>query len=330
MRERRYFKPDRKLYIQIPGLITGGFLQTMPVDDDEVQPSTPYDLPTRTVAVDGAELHYFQYGTGLPVIFVHGSFADYRAWFSQLPAFGDGYRFVTYSRRYHHPNRWAEDGSESCTQLHGDDLAQLITALGLAPATLVGQSSGGLVALHTALSHPELVHSLVLSEPFCLSLLRATPGGEEAWQNYEQTFWQPAARAMGEGNVEESLGILCDSILGPGTFASLAPEVKPIVVENARAQQIEFRNADYFSAFSLEDAKRTRTPTLIVEGDKSPAIFHLINETLMGALPNASKLRFSDVCHVAPFFSPDAFNDAVKSFISKIGYPASILRKESS
>jgi non-heme chloroperoxidase len=321
MRERIRFKPDRKPCIQIPGLITGGFLQPLPPDDDEVQPSTPHDLPTRTVAIDGGELHYFQYGTGHPVIFVHGSFADYRAWFSQLPAFSDGYQFVTYSRRYHYPNRWTADGSESCTRQHGEDLAKVITALDIAPATLVTQSSGGLIALHTALARPELVHSLVLSEPFCLSVLRETPDGEREWEAYEERFWKPAARAMHDGNTEESMAILCDSILGAGTYASLPPEVKPIVSENARAQQLEFLNRDYSSAFSLEDARRIRTPTLIVEGDKSPPMFHFINEALMNALPNASKLRIPNVCHVAPFFAPEAFNGAVRSFLARYGKP---------
>ncbi len=62
---------------------------------------------------------------------------------------------------------------------------------------------------------------------------------------------------------------------------------------------------------------------LLVEGDQSPTLFHIINDALAETLPNVSRQRFSGVCHVAPFFAADAFNDAVKAFIEKQGdtYP---------
>jgi pimeloyl-ACP methyl ester carboxylesterase len=181
MRERNDQKLERGLYIQIPGLISGGFLSHIPVQGDEDQQLPPHDLPTRRVSVGGAELHCFEFGDGHPVVFVHGSFSDYRAWLYQLEPFCQHYRYVSYSRRYHYPNEWQDDGGHACVRMHGEDLAQLIGRLELGRATLVGQSLAATVALDTAIAHPELVHSLVLSEPFIYPWLAKLPGGPEAW-----------------------------------------------------------------------------------------------------------------------------------------------------
>ena len=45
------------------------------------------------------------------------------------------------------------------------DAAELLEALGASPATVVGWSAGGVIALDLAASYPERVASLVLAEP---------------------------------------------------------------------------------------------------------------------------------------------------------------------
>lgn len=106
MRNHRDPAGRRQLTIQIASLITGGFMEPAVVSGGAVEPATPHDLPMRTVTLDtGPSLHYFAFGEGHPVIFVHGSFADYRAWFGQIGPFGERFKAVTYSRRHHHPNR---------------------------------------------------------------------------------------------------------------------------------------------------------------------------------------------------------------------------------
>jgi pimeloyl-ACP methyl ester carboxylesterase len=321
MREHHHDRFDRTLKIQIPGLITGGFLQQLPVEENQREPATPHDLPTRTLIADGAELNYFEYGTGHPVVFVHGSFADYRAWFQQVEAFGARYRFVTYSRRCHYPNRWTTDGSESCTKQHGEDLAQLLSLLKLGPATLVGQSTGGMVALHAARNHPELVHSLVLSEPFCLPCLVDSEQGAAEWASYKEQFWTPAAELMARGDADGSIALLCDSIMGAGTYQSLPSEIRPIIAQNIPSVRLEFFNADFYSSFDRSDVEAIQSPTLIVEGDRSPKMFGTIADALASRIPDARRERFEDVCHVAPFFAPDAFLASVTKFIESLDAP---------
>jgi len=316
MRHHRDPAERRQLTIQIASLITGGFMEAAVAGGGVVEPATPHDLPTRTLTLEtGPELHYFLFGDGHPVIFVHGSFADYRAWFGQLGAFGDRFKALTYSRRHHYPNRWNTDGRSSCTRLHAEDLACLIRRLNLAPATVVGKSSGGLVAMHAAAVHPELVHSLVLSEPFVPDMLDEIEGGAAAWAAYETRYWLPAGRAFAEGRTERGVELLCDAIFGDGAFPAFSADIRPLVMQNAPEMHLEFSNSGYFSSFTAQDVARIHAPVMLAEGDASPVMYRLIAEALARAMPTAKRVLFPDVSHVPPFLAMDEFNARAIAFI---------------
>src|SRR5690242_20216048 len=106
------------------------------------------------VEVSGTRLEYVEQGRGEAVVFVHGSLEDYRSWRFQMESFAQHYRVIAYSRRYHFPNP-VQDGPDYSAALHAGDLAELITALDLAPAHLVTSSFGGYVALYLAARRPE-------------------------------------------------------------------------------------------------------------------------------------------------------------------------------
>ena len=71
-----------------------------------------------TLEVNGTVLHYITVGAGTPVVFVHGSFGDYRTWHYQMEPFARHYKTIAYSRRYYYPNEPATASSK-----HSDALA---------------------------------------------------------------------------------------------------------------------------------------------------------------------------------------------------------------
>jgi len=194
----------------------------------------------RVAQVNGVELHYIEKGSGPAVIFVHGGLEDYRAWADQVEAFSKRYRAVAYSRRYNFPNAHGALAADYSAIADADDLAALITKLGLAPAHVVGYSYGAYAALLLAQRHPELVRSLVLSEPPLLRLLPEIAGGEPLLVDFMSKVWQPTAegfRVSDEAGVRAAVNGFGD-IGYSGTdeklaFSSLPPEVRGFIVENA-------------------------------------------------------------------------------------------------
>jgi pimeloyl-ACP methyl ester carboxylesterase len=126
----------------------------------------PGRLTFRTVATRGAKLSTLEAGTGTPVLALHGlggtkgsflptvaALADrdrFRVIAVDLPGFGDSDK----------PIRAAYDAS-----YFADSVIDLLDALELERAHLIGNSLGGRVALETALCYPDRVGRLALLAP---------------------------------------------------------------------------------------------------------------------------------------------------------------------
>jgi len=91
---------------------------------------------------DGVELFYRDWGTGRPVVFLHGLLMSSAAWQPQLLHLAEhGYRAIAYDRRGH--GRSDDPGRGYDYDTLAADLAAILDALDLAGVTLVGHSMGG-------------------------------------------------------------------------------------------------------------------------------------------------------------------------------------------
>ena len=91
---------------------------------------------------DGTQIYYKDWGTGKPVVFSHGWPLNADAWESQMVFLAsNGYRCIAPDRRGHGRSSQPWNGNEMDT--YADDLSQLIEALDLKGATLIGHSTGG-------------------------------------------------------------------------------------------------------------------------------------------------------------------------------------------
>jgi pimeloyl-ACP methyl ester carboxylesterase len=120
-----------------------------------------------TADIRGASLEYSESGSGEPIILVHGSASDSRTWQHQLDEFGQHFRAISYSRRYHWPNQQIPEGRDYSMLEQLEDLEAFLTSLGAAPAHLVGSSYGAFLSLLLAIRRPSLVRTLVLLRTSC-------------------------------------------------------------------------------------------------------------------------------------------------------------------
>jgi non-heme chloroperoxidase len=96
----------------------------------------------RLVTRDGTSLYFKDWGSGPPVVFMHGYPLSADAWEDQMFfLLQKGFRVVAYDRRGFGRSSQPATGYDYDT--FADDLAQLIEALDLRGVTLVGHSMGG-------------------------------------------------------------------------------------------------------------------------------------------------------------------------------------------
>jgi pimeloyl-ACP methyl ester carboxylesterase len=266
---------------------------------------------TRTAAVDGAELAYVEEGRGEPVIFVHGTGADLRTWGYQMEPFGRRFRAIAYSRRYHHPN--AADANGTYTGLvHASDLEAFIEKVAGEPAHLVGSSYGGAVALLVARDRPDLVRSLVITEPALFALLPSD--SPEAGQ---VRSLHAAGAMLLRGDTDAAIQAFVDTIIGPGASALMPASTRVMLRDNLPELRLEAAAPETDPAFTCADARRIHTPVLLLSGSGSPAFFLAVTRTLAACLPAVETVTVPGVAHAVHAQQPERFNELAIGFISR-------------
>jgi pimeloyl-ACP methyl ester carboxylesterase len=106
-------------------------------------------------------MHYELSGNGSPSLaLVHGFACDHMDWTAQVEALSEGHRVVTCDLRGH---GYTPGKPQDCSiETYGADVAELVEALQLAPAVLVGHSMGCRIVLEAACQRPGVVAGLVL------------------------------------------------------------------------------------------------------------------------------------------------------------------------
>lgn len=274
------------------------------------------EMKTKEVGIDGLTLHYIELGQGTPVVLVHGTLEDYRTWDGQLEAFSKGYRLISYSRRYHYPNEWPKDATDFSVTLHARDLAAFIKALNLPPVHLVGHSYGAFIAFLVARDHPEVIRSLTLGEPPVWPLLKTTPEGN-ALLSAAITRSIATSEAFKQGNDEEGVRRFVNGVLGDGSYEKIPPAVLKRVMDNVQELKGEAASRDLFPPTTCEDVQKVKAPTLLVDGELSPKVFHLVDDMLERCLPSVERATIPAASHQMEVENPQAFNDTVLAFIAK-------------
>jgi triacylglycerol lipase len=114
------------------------------------------------VSVLGFKLHYREAGQGAPVVLLHGLGGSGAGWGATMAALAPSYHVIALDQI------GFGDSDKPLIAYQNAVLAQFLVdflhAMGLAKATLVGNSMGGTVAAYTAVHYPDAVDRLVIAD----------------------------------------------------------------------------------------------------------------------------------------------------------------------
>src|ERR1700722_707207 len=104
--------------------------------------------------------HVVSGGDGVPLVFVHGFGCAHTDWDAQVAHFSPRHRTVAVDLRGHGQSHGT---AEECSiERYGADVAEVMRALALSPAVVVGHSMGCRVAVEAVLQAPAFAKALVL------------------------------------------------------------------------------------------------------------------------------------------------------------------------
>lgn len=253
--------------------------------------------------VNGLNVYYEIHGSGgQPLVLLHGGLGTIDAMFGQLlPPLAETRQVIGVELQAH--GHTADSDRPLRYELMADDIAALITHLGLAHADILGYSLGGGVALQTAIRHPDVVRKLVL--------VSAT---------YARNGWYSEVLAgMAAMNAEAAQAMVASPIYAAYAGVAPRPENWPTLV--AKLGQLLREDYDW-----SPDVAAMRAPTLIVVGDADsvrPAhaveLFGLLGggkaDGAMGGMPHSRLAVLPDTTHFTTLARTDLLLPMITVFL---------------
>ena len=156
----------RPLRFCIPAAVWLSFvLSARPAPAQEPAP-IPYDhnpAAGKFYDINGFKMYTEVYGSGPPLLMIHGNNGDMSAFAKNVPYFATHYQVILADSRSQ--GRSLDPGHPLTFEMMADDYAALLDAMHIPSAYIIGWSDGGINALLLAIRHPEKVKRLASAAP---------------------------------------------------------------------------------------------------------------------------------------------------------------------
>ncbi|GAA1117290.1 alpha/beta hydrolase [Citricoccus alkalitolerans] len=255
-------------------------------------------------SVDGrSALAYDAAGSGEAILLLHASAGDRRMWDPQWPGLLDSGRCLVRCdfRGYGQSPVPTETGSDA------EDVVDLLDALGVRKAAVVGASFGGGVALEIAARWPERIHALVL---LCTVSPFHPPTGEL------NTFDEQEEALLEAGRLHEAVELNVRTWLGPEADASARDLVRRMQRQSYEVQLAAPEVAPVTAEFELS---RVWARTLVVTGQQDMGYFRRAGEELAARLTDATWVDLAWAGHLPNLERPEQILALLVEFLDSDG-----------
>ena len=248
-------------------------------------PAMPKASAHDVIEHDGARIYYATYGTGEPVILLHGGLGNADHWANQVPALAEHFEVIVIDSRGQGRSTRGR-GAVTYDVMAGDVLA-VMDRLSLERAALVGWSDGGEIAMKIAISHPDRVAKMFVFGA------NYDANGSKHSSSHAQTFVAYAQKCRADYQRMSTT---------PRQFDSLVEWLSPV-----------WKNP---MGFTKDQLRAISVPTLVGDGDHDEIIVRAQIEEMAQLIPNAKLVILPDTSHFALWQDPEAFNKALVEFLT--------------
>lgn len=230
--------------------------------------------------IRGFKMYVEIYGQGTPLLFIHGNGGSINNFTKQIPYFSQKYKVIVADSRAH--GKSIDPADSISYEMMADDFAELLDAMKIDSAYVIGWSDGGINGLLMAIRHPEKVKKLAITGASLRPDTTAVP--QEVWDMVTPTYNR--LKGKPDKNEREKGGY----------------KLLKLLVENPH--------------IPLSDLQKISCPTLVIGGDHDVIkeehtleIYKNIPKAYLWILPNSG--------HSTPIVYANEFNSTIEAFFKR-------------
>ncbi len=231
------------------------------------------------VSLRGINMYYETYGTGKPLLIIHGNGGSIKDFTKQIPYFSKEYKVILADSRSQ--GKSVDTGDSLTYEMMADDLNALLDNLNLDSCYVIGWSDGGIDGLLLAIRHPEKVKKLAIT-------------GANLW---------PDSTA-----VEPSLFVWLADVVDSLSKVKQTPEVKNVF--KLTSMMTKEPN------ITLEQLHTIKCPTLVIGGDHD-ALLPKHTMLIADNIPQSYLWIIPNSGHSTPINYSKQFNETIDDFFKK-------------
>ena len=277
-----------------------------------------YRQQEKYLQLGAARVCYIDEGSGPALLFVHGLGASMTNWSPSIEHFKHSYRVIALDLPGFGMSQRA--GGECTVEQFSGAILALLSQLGVDRASIVGNSLGGLLALHISLEHPELVESLVLvdsagAHPFPRWLRTATDRLPVSLLKRAVLFYAFKLPRYSWGHRLAGFYVRNEHTQAMLDEA-LSVEDRPDLDQYLDTYIRTTRTA--ISARLDDRIGEIDRPVLLVWGQKDLALPLKVGQRMNRMIKGSFLVAIPDAAHVPMLDQPEAFNAAVEVFLAGV------------
>ena len=224
----------------------------------------------------GIKLYYEIYGTGEPLLFIHGNGGSLANFSNNIPYFSQHYKVIAVDSRAH--GRSVDNNDSLSFEMMADDFNALLDSLHADSTYVIGWSDGGINGVLLAIRHPDKVKKLAVT-------------GTNLWP--DTTGLTPFVFNLIKNGSEE-----------------LRKKEQTQKIKN----ELKISDLDLYQPhITLEQLHTISCPTLVIGGDHD-AIPVLHTVLIAQNIPRSYLWIIPNSGHSTPVFKKDQFNPLIKDF----------------
>lgn len=255
---------------------------------------------SRTAQLDGAPIHFTDYGAGdTALIFVHGWACDETFWSGQAPALAAKFHTITIDLPGH--GQSGKPAAPHTMDLYARAIAAVLSEAKVRTATLIGHSNGTPVIRQFYRKFPEKTHALVIVDGGLRPL-----GDKASMEKFIARFKGP--------DYAENVGKMMDAMTATIKDPALRERIRTSILRTPQAIAVSEFEATLDDRLWSPD--KISVPVLMVMA-KQPLWSAEYEQFVRGIVPDLDYQVWEGVSHFLMMEQPERFNAAVISFLEK-------------